>query len=376
MIRIKEKERCCGCEACVQSCPKSCIQMKEDALGFLYPVVDERLCVDCGLCERVCPVLHPYAPKQPMQIEAVMSKNDSLRAMSSSGGFFSELAQWVIRQGGVVFGARFAYDWSVEHTYIEKEEDLWHLRGSKYVQSRIGDSYAQVQSFLKANRWVLFSGTSCQVSGLKHFLRNKEYDRLLLVEVVCHGVPNNKMWHSYLNELTDNKIKDISSIRFRDKEHSWKSYHVKIQWGDNNHVESFRKNPYMLSFVRNVSLRPSCYSCSCKSFATGSDFALADFWGVDKLYPTWDDDKGIGLVFVMTERAKRIFSALDIKAVTVSAFDQVIAYNPSIVSSVQKPKRRMLFLGGWLCGIPYIRIAKAFSRGVGEIVKSWVGKSR
>ena len=200
MINIIDKKNCCGCNACVQHCPKSCVTMQEDEEGFLYPIVDQEACIDCGLCEKVCPVLNQGEERKPLQVYAANNPNEEIRMQSSSGGVFTLLAETIIQEGGVVFGARFNDDWEVIHDYTETKEELAAFRGSKYVQSRIGDSYCQAEQFLKKGRKVLFTGTPCQIAGLNLFLR-KEYGNLLTVDFICHGVPSPGVWKSYLEEL-------------------------------------------------------------------------------------------------------------------------------------------------------------------------------
>ena len=199
MIEIKDKKDCCGCSACVQRCPKQCITLKEDNEGFLYPIVDKKTCIDCGLCEKVCPILHQGEPQKPLKVYAAKNLNEEIRRQSSSGGIFTLLAEQVIQEGGVVFGARFDENWEVKHDYTETIEGLAVFRGSKYVQSRIEDNYKKAEEFLKQGRKVLFSGTPCQIAGLKRFLR-KEYEELLTVDFVCHGVPSPGVWRKYLKE--------------------------------------------------------------------------------------------------------------------------------------------------------------------------------
>lgn len=168
MISIKDKQDCCGCAACVQRCPKQCITLHEDNEGFLYPQVDESLCIDCGLCEKVCPVINQADERTPLGVYAVKNPNESVRMQSSSGGVFTMLAEHIIDEGGVVFGACFDECWEVVHSYAETKEALAKFRGSKYVQSKIGSTYQQAEGFLKSGRKVLFSGTPCQIAGLKN----------------------------------------------------------------------------------------------------------------------------------------------------------------------------------------------------------------
>ncbi len=198
MIEIKEKYNCCGCSACVQICPKQCISLSADNEGFLYPQVDTAVCINCGLCEKVCPVINQNEPRMPLEVYAAKNTDEEIRLKSSSGGIFTLLAEHIISEGGVVFGARFNENWEVVHDYTETVEGLESFRGSKYVQSIIGENFKKAKFFLDEGRNVLFSGTPCQVAGLKKFLR-KEYENLLTVEVVCHGVPSPMVWHDYLD---------------------------------------------------------------------------------------------------------------------------------------------------------------------------------
>lgn len=200
MINIKEKETCCGCMACVQKCPRACIEMVEDNEGFFYPRVNMDLCIDCHLCEKSCPVINQAEKKTPIIVYAATNNNENILKESSSGGIFTLLAEKILLEGGIVFGAAFNDKWEVCHIHVEKKEDLCKLRGSKYVQSRIGSTYKEAESFLKQNRKVLYSGTPCQIAGLKKYLR-KDYDNLFCVDVICHGSPSPGIWKSYLETV-------------------------------------------------------------------------------------------------------------------------------------------------------------------------------
>lgn len=322
MIKIDSKEKCCGCWACVQRCPKHCITMVEDDEGFLYPKVDSSLCIDCSLCEKVCPVINQGEPRIPDMVYAAKNLNEEIRMVSSSGGIFTLLAEEIIAKGGVVFGARFNEEWDVVHDYTETIEGLSAFRGSKYVQSRVGKCYSQVEEFLKKGRKVLFSGTPCQIAGLKRFLR-KEYDNLLTVDFVCHGVPSPGVWREYLKEeiarqcdgkntvlshpVLNGRDARIESISFRNKSLGWKKYSFALTFsvsdghGEKNSVllsEPLNKNIFLRGFLADLYLRPSCYACPSKSFKSGSDITIGDFWGVQHVMPEIDDDKGVSVVMV------------------------------------------------------------------------------
>lgn len=337
MIKLSDKSQCCGCEACRTICPKRCITMQEDSEGFLYPKVNKDTCIDCGLCEKVCPILNPIKNDAEPEVYAAINNDENIRMQSSSGGIFTLLAERVIKNGGVVFGASFDKDWNVVHDYTETIDGLSCFRGSKYVQSRIGDSFQKTKSFLDEGREVLFSGTPCQIAGLKNFLK-KPYDNLLSVEVVCHGAPSPKVWRKYMSAMPD-----IQQMSFRSKVHGWKNYNVSFSFKDGTKEETeFYKNPYMNVFLSNLSLRPSCYACPAKLRNSQCDIALADFWGVDKISPEIDDDKGCGLVLVYNQEIFKLLKFLNCRFYAQNLVE-VVKYNPCIANSVDKPVNRDSF---------------------------------
>lgn len=362
MIQIIDKSQCCGCNACVQICPKQCIRMQEDCEGFLYPLVNDDMCVDCKLCEKVCPIINQNEPRRPLKVYAAMHPDEDIRLNSSSGGIFTLLAEQIIDEGGVVFGARFDEYWEVKHDYTETKEGLAVFRGSKYVQSRIGNTYQQAENFLKQGRKVMFTGTPCQIAGLKRFLR-KEYENLLAVDFVCHGVPSPKVWRMYLDEtlarqgIGKNTVlshailrqKFIRSIDFRSKLTGWKKYSFALTLteasadGEENSVllsSVFTENPFMRAFLADYILRPSCYACPSKSGKSNSDITIGDLWGVDRFNPSIDDDKGLSLVMLHNDKASAILAKCNLEDVDyLSAFNS----NPSIERSVSIPVNRTYF---------------------------------
>lgn len=368
MIKITNPADCCGCEACRQACPKTCISMWRDSEGFRYPVVDSQQCIDCGKCEHVCPVINQAAQSEPQKVYAAKNADEDVRQRSSSGGIFHLLAKQTIDAGGVVFGARFADDWSVVHDYSETLDGLSRFMGSKYLQSEIGDTFAQAATFLKDGRRVLYSGTPCQIAGLRRFL-GRDYPQLLCIDIVCHGVPSPAVWQQYLELLREtgknteeqrNMTSVITDVEFRRKYPSWKKYGfaariatsspmpssvANIQAGKNSVtdiVEPFFENTFMQGFLANIYLRPSCYACPAKGGKSGADITLGDFWGIESIAPDFDDDRGTSLVLVNTDRGAEALKSVD-AVLQQHTYAEALQGNPSIVSSVGIPRSRKFF---------------------------------
>lgn len=395
MICITDKHNCCGCSACVQVCPKKCIEFNEDKDGFYYPQVNKETCIDCGLCEKICPCINEGVSRRPIKVYAAINPDLNVRMESSSGGIFSILAEYTIKKGGVVFGACYDSNWDIIHSYAENLQDVVKFRGSKYVQSRIGDCYIKAKSFLKEGRLVLFSGTSCQIAGLKRFLQ-KDYDSLICVDVICHGVPSPLLWRNYLNQIIKrpegvagkntvlSSLKDmpvITGISFRDKRNGWKKYGFvayakSAVKADKNSVlspnnpekteillsEIHRDNLYMQFFLNNLCLRPSCYKCRSKSGKSGSDFTLADFWGIAEFNQELDDDKGVSAVLVNTPKAQKILIENNIDLYEYS-YSQVYKRNRSLEHSVKEGRYVEKFWktfheGGFQACIPVLSLIK------------------
>lgn len=346
MIEIKDKNRCSGCCGCANICPKKCISMIEDKEGFWYPQVDKDKCINCGLCERVCPILQKKIPEQKIpQVFAAYNKNKEIRMKSSSGGIFTILAEHIIAQGGVVFGAAFDSNFEVKHNFVEKVEDLGKLRISKYVQSNIDNTYTQAKQLLDDGRIVLFTGTPCQIGGLKSFLLDKEYENLYTQDIICHGVPSPGVWRSYLKYRTERENSKIKLVTFRKKEVSWRSYTFSICFENGNEYKKtpYFKDPMMKMFLHNKCLRPSCHSCFFKTKSRFADITLADFWGVEKVVPEMDDKMGVSLVFVHSEKGQKLFEQIEDKMVFKEVeFDKAIAKNKSMLYSVKPFGRERL----------------------------------
>ncbi|MCQ2123220.1 MAG: Coenzyme F420 hydrogenase/dehydrogenase, beta subunit C-terminal domain [Fibrobacter sp.] len=345
MITIKDKKLCSGCQACEQKCPKHCISMIRDEEGFLYPQVDSDKCVMCGLCDKTCPIQNPYEEKKPLNIFACSNNNEQVRMSSSSGGIFSLLSEKILSEQGVVFGAKYDENWQVIIDYIEKVEDLHLLQGSKYVQSRTGNSFSACESFLKENRKVLFSGTPCQIAGLKHYLK-KDYENLWTCEVVCHGSPSPKVWGEYIKE-TFGTSNSINKISFRDKSNGWDRFRFSVTYETNGKKKivssDHSQNPYMKAFLSDMILRPSCYECSAKNGRSASDISLGDFWGITDIVPEFSDDKGTSMMVINSNHG---FNLIDWDKITYKEVEiaKAIPLCKGMKSGIKvNPKRQVFF---------------------------------
>lgn len=347
MITINEKETCTGCHACATKCPKQCIKMINDTEGFWYPQINQEECIDCGLCEKVCPIITPLKFEDHFNPVAYACYNtdEKMRLESSSGGVFILIAEAVLKQGGVVFGAGFDKDFNICHQSVEHVEDLDKLRMSKYVQSKIGETYKEAEAFLKENRMVLFTGTPCQIGGLKAYL-GKPYDNLVTQDIICHGVPSPMVWESYLafRKKSDGGCA-ARRIAFRRKDFGWKRYSVSISYGnDTEYRQDLTQDLFMKGFLRDLYLRPSCHACAFKSVKRHSDITLADFWGIENILPEMFDDKGTSLVLIQSEKGKTLFKSIEKDLICQSVdMDEALKYNPAAIRPAPTPKNRQLF---------------------------------
>lgn len=307
MIVITEKSNCCGCSACVSICPESCIVLQVDHEGFAYPRVDFKKCSQCRLCLNVCPILQKTVPREPLVVYAAINKDNKVRQNSSSGGIFWELGKSIIESGGIVFGVGWSNDLRVVHKCVNCLEEMKELQGSKYVQSDMGDTFASVRNYLILGRKVLFSGTPCQVSGLRFFL-GREYENLLCIDFVCHAVPSPKVFEVYKRNLEQKYKSIIKKISFRDKKHGWRKFSMSIFFENNvRYLRSVSKDPFLVGFLNELYNRPSCHNCRFRDLRSGSDITFADFWGVENIMPSFSDDRGISLVFVNSQEGQQAF---------------------------------------------------------------------
>lgn len=308
---ICDQAMCTGCSACMTVCPHSAITMIGDKEGFIHPFIDTKKCVGCKLCQKICPITVTPGLNTPKRVYSGWSADNTIRLESSSGGAFTEIARPILEAGGVVFGCGWDNKLQAVHMYVENIDELrTKLSGSKYVQSRIGDSYQKAKSFLKAGRQVLFSGTPCQIAGLRNFLR-RDYPNLLTVDIICHGVPSPMIFEDYKKYMSEQQHMHINDIKFRSKHFSWLFFNMTLS----GYVEKgtdiktyegvYYEDPYIRGFLRDNFLRPSCYGCKFSRIERASDFTIADWWGYKKesKIDSGFRYKGVSLVLVNTEKA-------------------------------------------------------------------------
>lgn len=342
---IEDLSNCSGCSACFSSCSKNAISMIANNEVFLYPKIDKSLCINCKKCEKVCPILNSkrWVEKTP-KVYAAVNKNEEIQKNSSSGGVFFALAEYVIKNNGIVFGAKFNENFEVIHSHAEILEDVKDFCTSKYVQSKIEISFLECKNFLDDGRFVLFSGTPCQINGLKSYL-NKNYENLICVDSICHGVPSPKFWKLYKDHLEKTFSSKITKFTFRNKNEGWQNYSLVADFlnGD-KYLCSANKNSYMKIFLKDYCLRNSCYDCFSKEFNRKSDITLADFWGIQNLYPKLFEKNGVSAIFVNNEKGQSALEKVsDSLQLTEVDFEKIVQANPSYFTSVKVPTKRECF---------------------------------
>ena len=345
MIKKLEYSKCTLCKSCINSCPKKCIRFEDNNTGFMYPIISNSECIKCGICEKKCPILTPLNSKNSNK-KAYVAKSidDNIRLNSSSGGIFSVLAKYIISCNGVVCGAKFGKDFTVKHSIIDKEEELKYLRGSKYVQSDIENTYIDINNKLKSGRKVLFSGCPCQIAGLKGYLR-KEYDNLYLIDFICHGIPSQAIFNEYLNILRNKYKSDIVNVIFRDKSKGWHESSVKVIFENGKiYIKTIYHDMYMRGFLNNFYLKESCHNCQFREGKSGSDLTIADYWGAEIEAKEMDDNKGLSLVIANTNRGEELLNKINENILLkVTDFHRAIKYNKSFIESSKENKDKTNF---------------------------------
>lgn len=341
MPQLAQLNMCTGCTACSSVCPKGCISIIVREDGFQYPVINTDRCIECKLCERVCPVLNSQPTSHTPKAYAAYARNVQTRLSSSSGGIFSELSRLILSKGGAVYGAAYDESFRVIHTCAEDENDLASLRGAKYAQSNLDGVFPDIKKRLKQDQTVLFAGTPCQIAGLKAFLQS-EYDNLITVDFICHGVSSPMVWEKFVSHMAASG--SIRNINLRAKDTGWRHYRYSNRFEyEDGHVELITSGNslFMKLFTSDYINRLSCETCRFKGYGRQSDLTLGDFWGIWDIDPEMDDDQGTSVVLVQSKTGQalwgKICDRIVFKEVTL---DKASLQNRSILeSSIAKPDR-------------------------------------
>lgn len=312
---FEEKERCSGCTACMNVCPVGAISMIPDEEGFLYPEIDSQKCINCGLCRKICPFHHYYSRTGSFEsplVYAVKHADEKVREASTSGGMFTALSDFVLAKKGIVYGAAFSKpDFKVHHIRAETIAERDRMRGSKYVQSEIGMVFPVIKSELEKGRDVLFTGTPCQVAGLKAYLGDTQFEKLILCDLVCHGTPSPLIWTEYIELLQKKHGKKLDDFKLRDKGFGWHRATSKAIFEDaTSEYNTKLLQSFLNLFLQHVALRASCHRCPFTNFERTGDVTIGDFWGVEKQKPEFDDDRGVSLVLVNTVKGNSIMEQI------------------------------------------------------------------
>lgn len=365
MKEIIEKSKCCGCNACGDVCPKGAITFQNDKEGFWYPVIDQTLCVDCGLCQKICPVLtkadNVIRYDEPL-VYAAYTKDEAIRIDSTSGGIHSMLALAMYEKNAYIGGAIYNKDHTVRHIVSPDRQLLPAIRSSKYLQSSMEGVYKEVRELLKAGEKVFFCGTPCQVQGLYKFLR-KEYDNLTTCDFICRGVNSPKVFLSYMDMLEKQYGSKATEIKFKNKKWGWHNFSLRVNFENGKEYCKDRWHDlFFIGYLQSGNFaRPSCYQCTFKGFPQKADITLADFWGIEKIDPSMDQDRGTSLVMINSDKGKELFDAIKDK-INWRQFTMrdAAAGNPALNSSLTStsPDRDAFFDA--LGKMPFDKVAKMF----------------
>ena len=342
MKEVVSKNLCTGCTACASICPKSAITMIKEKDGFKYPQIEQSRCIDCGLCVKTCPVINTKQNIALNQCYVGYAKSEDVKKNASSGGIFPLIANYVLENSGIVIGAAFDKKNKLKHVAIESKRELEKLKGSKYLQSDLNDIFIYIKGNIK-NRLILFVGVPCQVAGLKAYLK-KDYENLICIDLICHGVPSPKLFNKYIEELELIQNDKLVDYKFRDKSTGWDTYSNKAIFKERNITELQNKNQYMRLFLSDVALRESCYNCKFKLDNKYSDITLGDFWGVKNYYPEMYNKKGVSAIILNTSKGINIFDTIknnvDYKECKL---EEIISGNTSLIKSAQYTSKRREF---------------------------------
>ncbi len=346
---LAEKVKCSGCGSCAAACPQNCITMTADAEGFRYPVIDGAKCVHCGACEKACPVMNPVPINGEPLALAAQNTDDFVRQNSSSGGLFTALAMDVLARGGKVCAAVYDSDFEVHHVLADSATVLSQMRGAKYAQSKAEHCFPEIRKLLNKGVPVLFVGTPCQTAGLRAYL-GRDYQELLLVDMICHGVPSPKVWQRYLQERkqVDAPDSQLCAVNLRSKSSGWShyGYSVEMEYADRTKYSVPQgQDMFMRGFVSNLYLRPSCAECAFKGVQRCSDLTLGDYWGIWDQHPEFDDNKGTSLLLIHTEKGQGAWGRISDQFCGMNVtVQEAVAQNPSAMrASMPHPNREKFF---------------------------------
>lgn len=343
-----EKNKCCGCLKCINECPKQCIELIQDEEGYYYPNINKEKCINCNICLKNCPNnFDKTREKNASKIYVLSAVDDNIKKISSSGGVFYYLAKYVLEENkGVVYGATFDKNFNVKHEKVTQIDDLDKILRSKYVQSNMLEAYSMIEEDIKDNKVILFCGTPCQVKSI--YSKYKYYDKLILVDFICHGVPSPGIWDSYKNYVKNDS--KIEKINFRSKNNGWHDYKLEIKMDNKKINESHDINTYMRTFLSDKNIRPSCFNCSIKPDNYFSDITLGDAWKIEKDNSDFDDDKGTSIIALRTNRGIDIFEKIKYNfKYYESQYDKWCQYNPSLVKSTIPNDNRNEFFNDYKC---------------------------
>lgn len=350
-----EKKNCCGCGTCMNVCPKHAIHMEKDEAGFVYPKITKEQCIECGICKKICAFQRESSLNKPLRVLAIAGKNEDLVKKSASGGLFATLALTVLKQRGCVYGAvmqRENRKLHIHHVCCETKEDLERLQGSKYVQSSLEEVFKDVQNKLRQDRNVLFSGTPCQVDALKAYLK-KSYEKLIVVDIICHGVPSEQFFNDYIHYLEKKIDGEISDFKFRDKSSGW-GLNAKVCYINKNgenfeYTMSYLDSSYYDLFLNAKIYRENCYHCHYATKKRVGDITIGDYWGIENEHPdalqqnggTLSKQNGISVMLLNTDKGITFFENVKNQFIYYeSTFEKVAKRNTQLVHPVECTKER------------------------------------
>lgn len=372
IVLYSDKSKCCGCGACMNVCPKEAISMKEDDYGFVYPDIDSDKCVKCGQCNRVCAFQNDSNLSVPQKVYAAVNLNEALAKQSSSGGIFPAVAEAILKSGGIVYGAAYEFTEEgiyIKHIGIDNINALNKLQGSKYAQSSLGNVFSSVKENLLSQRKVLFTGTPCQVDALKRYL-GKTHENLFTIDIVCHGVPSQKMLRDYMALQTK---RTVDSFTFRDKTKPWNVYRIKFQIGNKEKNIHCRLSSFYEYFLQAKIHRENCYVCKYAGQGRAGDLTLGDYWGIEREHKElFAEEKwkarfyrGISCVLVNTEKGYELLQ--EVKGTVdwvASSYEKVSKENGQLRNPSKMPAERELILNEYVRN-GYSSVDKAFFKNLG-----------